>query len=131
MDDKVCVVRKIEKSIDNFYNKSRECKQCNIKRSTRRYYENKEEISNQHKIYYEENRDVLLAKSKLNQQNRNYERKIYKQQVQELNQKLEDLTQAIEILKTKYYFYKYKNKDIIILICICVNTFFINDSEEQ
>ena len=48
-----------------------------------------------------ENRDVLLAKSKLNQQNRNYERKIYKQQVQELNQKLQDLTQAIEMLKTK------------------------------
>ena len=34
------------------------------------------------------NRDVLLAKSKINQKNRNYERKIYKQQVQELNQKL-------------------------------------------
>ena len=47
------------------------------------------------------NRDVLLAKSKINQQNRNYERKIYKQQVLELNQKLQDLTQAIEMLKTK------------------------------
>ena len=45
--------------------------------------------------------DVLLAKSKINQQNRNYEREIYKQQVQELNQKLQDLTQAIEKLKTK------------------------------
>ena len=45
-------------------------------------------------------RDVLQAKSKLNQQNRNYERKIYKQQVQELNQKLQNLTQAIEILKS-------------------------------
>ena len=45
-------------------------------------------------------RDVLLAKSKLNQQNRNYERKIHKQQVQELNQKLQKITQAIEMLKT-------------------------------
>ena len=45
--------------------------------------------------------DILLAKSKINQQKRNYERKIYKQQVQELNQKLQDLTQAIEMLKTK------------------------------
>ena len=44
---------------------------------------------------------MLLAKSKLNQQNRNYERKIYKQQVEELNKKLEDLKQAIEMLKTK------------------------------
>ena len=100
MDSKVCVVRNIEKSIDNFYNKYRECKQCNIKRSMKRYYENKDKLSNQRKLYYEKNRDVLLAKSKLNQQNRNYEKKIYKQQVQELNQKLQDLTQAIEMLKT-------------------------------
>ena len=34
MDSKICVVCNIEKSIDNFYNKYRECKQCNIKRST-------------------------------------------------------------------------------------------------
>ena len=101
MDSKVCVVCKTEKSIDIFYNKYRECKQCNIKRSTRRYYENKDNLSNQRKLYYEKNRDVLLAKSKINQQNRNYERKIYKQQVQELNQKLQDLTQAFEMLKTQ------------------------------
>ena len=99
MDSKGCVVCNIEKSIDNYYNKYRECKQCNIKRSMKRYYENKDKLSNQRKLYYEKNRDALLAESKLNQQNRNYERKIYKQQVQELNQKLEDLTQAIEKLK--------------------------------
>ena len=62
MDSKVCVVCKIEKSIDNFYNKYRECKQCNIKRSTKRYYENKDKISNQQKIYYEKSRDNLLQK---------------------------------------------------------------------
>ena len=66
----------------------------------KRYYENKDKLSNQRKLYYERNRDVLLAKSKLNQQNRNYERKIYKQQVEELHKKVEDLTQAIDILKT-------------------------------
>ena len=43
------------------------------------YYENKDNLSNQRKTYYEENRDVLLAKSKLNQQSRNYENNIYKQ----------------------------------------------------
>ena len=101
MDTKVCVVCNIKKSIDNFYNKYRECKRCNILRSTRRYYENREKISNQHEIYYEKSRDVLLAKSKIYQQNRNYERKLYKQQVQELNQQLQDFTQAIEKLKTK------------------------------
>ena len=50
MDSKVCVVCNIEKSIESFYNKYRECKQCNIKRSTRRYYENKDKISSQHKL---------------------------------------------------------------------------------
>ena len=99
MDSKVCVVCNFEKSIDNFYNKYRECKQCNI-RSMKRYYENKDKSSNQRKLYYKKNRDVLLAKSKINQQNRNYERKIYKQQV-ELDKKLEYLTQSIEMLKTK------------------------------
>ena len=50
----------------------------------KRYYENKDKLSNQPKLYYEKNRDVLLAKSKINRQKRNYERKIYKQQVEEL-----------------------------------------------
>ena len=72
MDSKVCVVCKIEKFIDNFYNKYRECKQCNIKRSTRRYSGNKDKLSNQRKLDYEKNRDVLLAKSKINEQNRKY-----------------------------------------------------------
>ena len=99
MNGKVCVVCKIEKSIDNFYNKYRECKQCNIKRSMKRYHENKDKLSNQRKLYNEK-KDVLLAKSEINQQNRNYERKIYEQQVEELNQKLKDLTQAFEMLKS-------------------------------
>ena len=42
---------------------------------------------------------MLLAKYKLNQQNKKFERKIYIQQVEELNKKLEDLTQALEMLK--------------------------------
>ena len=58
----------------------------------KRFYENKDKLSNQRKFYYEKNRDVLLAKSKINQQNRKYERKIIKQQVEELIKKLEDLT---------------------------------------
>ena len=53
MNSKICVVCNIEKSIENFYSKHRECKQCNIKRSRKRYNENKDKISNQQKIYYE------------------------------------------------------------------------------
>ena len=51
MDSKVYVVCNIEKSIDNFYKKYRECKQCNIKRGMKRYYENKDRLSNQREIY--------------------------------------------------------------------------------
>ena len=97
MNSKVCVVCNTEKSIDNFYNKYRECKPCNIQRSMKRYRKNKDKLTNHRKLYYEKNRDVLIAKSKLNQQNRNCERKKYKQQVEELIKKLEDITQAIEM----------------------------------
>ena len=43
MDDisvKTCVVCNTEKRVDEFYNKCRECEQCNIKRVLKRYYNN-------------------------------------------------------------------------------------------
>ena len=100
MESNFCVICNTEKSFDNFYNKYRECKPCIIQRRMKCYYENKEKLSNQRKLKHEKNRDVLLVMQKSNQQKRNYERKTYKQQIEELNIKLEDLTQAIEMLKT-------------------------------
>ena len=97
MESKVCVVCNAEKSFDNFYNKYRECKQCNIQRSMKRYYENKDKLTNQRKMYYEKNRDVLLAKSKINQQNT----KSHTQQLKDLNIKIEELTQAMERVFSK------------------------------
>ena len=64
MDSKNCVICNIGKSIDNFSNNYRECDQCNIKRSFKRHYENKDKISNQQKIYYEKSGDELLQKQK-------------------------------------------------------------------
>ena len=58
MDNKVCVVCNIEKSIDSFYSKYRECKPCKIQRSFKCYYENEDELSNQRKTYYEKKRCV-------------------------------------------------------------------------
>ena len=97
METKVCVVCKTEKNIDNFYNKYRECKPCNIKRSTKRYYENKDKITNQQKLYYERNRDLLLLKSKIYQQNK----KSHTQQIKDLNNKIEQLTRVMETLFSK------------------------------
>ena len=94
MESKICVVCNNEKSIDIFYNKYRECEPCNIERSLRRYYENKDKLSNQKKLCYEKNRGVLLAKSKVNQQNR----KSHTQQIKDLNNKIEELARNIEIL---------------------------------
>ena len=97
MDSKVCVVCIIEKSIDKCYNKYRECKQCNIQRSMKRYRENKDNLSNQRKFFYEKNRDLLLAKAKINQQNR----KSHTQQIKDLNNKVEELIRALETLILK------------------------------
>ena len=97
MDSKVCVVCNIEKSIDNFSNRYRECKPCNIQRIMRRYHENKDKLTKQRKKYYENNRDMLLAKSKINQQNR----KPHTQQKKDVNNKVEELIQALETIFEK------------------------------
>ena len=62
MDNKTCTVCKIEKHINNFYKRYSECKDCNIKRGVKRYFNNKDKISIQQKIYYDKNRDKLLQK---------------------------------------------------------------------
>ena len=41
---------------------------------------------------------MLLAEFRFGQQNRNYERNKYKQQIEELKEKLEDLTKANKLL---------------------------------
>ena len=53
MDSKMCTICNIEKHINNFYKKYTECIDCNRARGLKRYYENKDRISNQQKIYYE------------------------------------------------------------------------------
>ena len=53
MENKTCTVRKIEKDINNFYKNYPGCKDCNIKRDVKRYFDNKDKISIQQKTYYE------------------------------------------------------------------------------
>ena len=64
MESKICTQGNIEKHIYNFYKKNSECKDCNIKRGVKRYYDNKDKISMQQKLYYERKRDKLLQKTK-------------------------------------------------------------------
>ena len=64
MESKVCVVCNTETSTDNFYNKYRECKQCNIQRSMKRYHENKDKLSNQRRLFYEKKEMCYLQSLK-------------------------------------------------------------------
>ena len=63
----------------------------------KRFYENKDKLSNQRKIYYENNRVVLLAKSKVNQQ----DRKSHTHQLKDFNHKVEELPRTMEMLNFK------------------------------
>ena len=97
MERKFCVICNTENSTQNFYNKYRECEQCNFKRSSKLYYENKDKLSNQRKIKYEKNRYGLLSTSKINQQYR----KSHTQQIEDINIRFEELTRVMEKLLFK------------------------------
>ena len=66
MDTKTCSMCNIEKHINNFYKKFSECGDCNRTSGLKRYYENKDKISNQQKVYYEKNRDKILLQKQNN-----------------------------------------------------------------
>ena len=51
MESKICTMCFIEEKIKDFYENYTECKQCKSKRILKCYYENKDKISNQHKLY--------------------------------------------------------------------------------
>ena len=60
MESKTCTLCNIEKDINKFYKRHSECKNCNRTRGLTRYYENKDKITNQQKIYCEKNRSNIL-----------------------------------------------------------------------
>ena len=66
METKICTMCNIEKDINNFYKKYSECIDCNRARGLKRYYENKDKISNQQKVYYEKNREKILIQKQNN-----------------------------------------------------------------
>ena len=80
-----------------FTKKYSECKACNIKRGVKRYYNNKNKISNQQKIYYEKNRDKLLEKQNDYRNKRDTELKDMVRSYAELQNKLEALEEKVHI----------------------------------
>ena len=62
MESKICTQRNIEKHIKNFYKKYSECKDCNIKRDVKRYFDNEDKISIEQRNIMKKNRDKLLQK---------------------------------------------------------------------
>ena len=56
----------IEKDINNFYKRYSECTDCIRKRGLERYYEIKDKISNQQKIYCEKSREKILLQKQNN-----------------------------------------------------------------
>ena len=66
MDTKICSMCNIEKHINDFYKKYSVCRDCNRARGLKRYYENKDKISNQQKISYEKNREKKLLQKQNN-----------------------------------------------------------------
>ena len=63
MDTKTCSMCNKEKYINNFYKIYTKGKDCNRKRGLKRYYENKDKISNQQKIDYEKNKGKILLQN--------------------------------------------------------------------
>ena len=66
MDTKMCTICNTEKDTNNFYKKYTECIDCIRARGLKRYYDNKDKISNQQKVYYEKNREKILLQKKNN-----------------------------------------------------------------
>ena len=60
MESKTSTMCRLEKDINNIYEKYTKCRYCNIKRGLKGYYRNKDQISNERKKHFEKNRDKQL-----------------------------------------------------------------------
>ena len=96
MDTKMCTICNIEKHINNFYKKYTECIDCNRARGLRRYYENKDKISNQQKVYYEKNREKILLQK---QNNRSIQFRDLVISYVELENRLKTLEEKLNVYK--------------------------------
>ena len=96
MESKNCTQCNIEKHFNNFYQKYSECKDCNIKRGVKRYYDNRNKISMQQKIYFEKTRDKLLQKQNDYSKKRSTDYKELQRSYVELQNKLKALEEKFK-----------------------------------
>ena len=96
MDTKICTICTIEKDINNFYKKYSKCTDCNRARGLKRYYENKDKISNQQKVYYEKNREKILLQK---QNNRSIQLRDLVISYVELENRLKTLEEKLNVYK--------------------------------
>ena len=66
MSTKTCTICNNIKDMNNFYKKDSECIDSKRARVLKRYYEKKDKISNEQKVYYEKNRDKILLQKQNN-----------------------------------------------------------------
>ena len=95
MDTKMCTICNIEKHINNFYKNYTECIDCNRARGLKRYYEIKDKISIQQKVYYEKNREKILLQK---QNNRSIQFRDLVVSYVELENRLKALEEKIKLL---------------------------------
>ena len=96
MDTKMCTICNIEKHMNNFYKKYTECIDCNRARGLKRYYENKDKISKQQKVYYEKNREKILLQK---QNNRSIQFRDLVISYVELENRLKTLEEKLNVYK--------------------------------
>ena len=97
MDNKTCTVSNIEKHINYFYKKFSQCKECNIKRCLKRYFDIKDEISIQQNLCYEKNREKLLQKQNDYRNKRNLDFKELHRSYDELQYKLKAIKEKVKL----------------------------------
>ena len=85
------------KNISQIFTKNySECKDFNIKRGVKRYFDNKDKISIQQKIYYEKNRDKLLQKQNDYRNKKNTDYKELHRSYAQLENKLKALEEKVK-----------------------------------
>ena len=91
----------IEKHINNFYKRYSECIDYNIRRGVKRYFDIKDKISIQQKVYYEKNGDKLLQNQNDYRNKRNTEFKDLVRSYAELQNKLKALEEKVHTKQTE------------------------------